>query len=132
VRGRLFGQGVGAIRLGEFSTGIAREWVTEWVPGRRLAFTVLAQLPAMKEMSPYRRVHSPHVQGYFETGTTRFILKPLPSGGTRLDIDAPHIMRIDPVLYWEPLARLAIRINLSRVLDDLRQKAERIAPSPAA
>lgn len=132
VRARLLGQGVGAIRLGEFSTGIARERVTEWVPGRRLAFTVLAQPPAMEEMSPYRRVHSPHVQGYFETGTTRFTLTPLPGGGTRLDIDARHVMRIDPVLYWRPLAQLAIRINLSRVLDDLKQKAERVARLPAA
>lgn len=125
VRGRLLGQGIGAVRLGEFSTGIARERVTEWVPGRRLAFAVLAQPPAMEEMSPYRRVHSPHVQGYFDTGTTRFTLTPLAGGGTRLDLDARHVMRIEPVLYWEPLARLAIRINLSRVLDDLKQKAER-------
>jgi hypothetical protein len=41
-------------------------------------------------------------------------------------VDARHVMRIEPVLYWEPLARLAIRSNLSRVLDDLKQKAERI------
>lgn len=126
VRGRLLGEGVGAVRLGEFSTGIARERVTEWVPGRRLAFAVLTQPPAMEEMSPYRRVHSPHVQGYFDTGTTRFTLTPLPRGGTRLDIEARHVMRIEPVLYWEPLARLAIRINLSRVLDDLKQKAEQL------
>ncbi|MFD1950300.1 SRPBCC family protein [Sphingomonas arantia] len=127
VRGRLLGQGVGAVRLGEFSTGIARERVTEWVPGRRLAFTVLTQPPAMAEMSPYRRVHSPHVDGYFDTGTTRFTLTPLRGGGTRLTIDARHVLRIEPGLYWEPLARLAIRINLSRVLDDLKRKAEQVA-----
>ena len=69
IRGQLLGQGIGAIRLGEFSTGTARERITEWMPGRRLAFAVLTQPPAMEEMSPYRRVHSPHVQGYFETGT---------------------------------------------------------------
>ncbi|WP_445193910.1 SRPBCC family protein [Sphingomonas sp. Tas61C01] len=125
MRGRLLGQGVGTIRLGEFSTGLARERVTEWVPYRRLGFTVLAQPPAMEEMSPYRRVHSPHVQGYFNTGATRFTLTPLASGSTRLDVDARHVMRIEPVLYWEPLAKLAIRINLSRVLNDLKQKAER-------
>lgn len=128
VRGRLLGQGVGAVRLGEFSTGIARERVTEWVPGRRLAFTVLTQPPVMEEMSPYRRVHSPHVQGYFNTGTTRFTLTPLRSGGTRLVIDARHVLRIEPGLYWEPLARLAIRINLSRVLANLQRKAEQLAP----
>lgn len=129
VRGRLLGDGIGAIRLGEFSTGTARERVTEWVPGRRLAFMVLTQPPAMEEMSPYRRVHSPHVQGYFETGTTGFTLVSLPGGRTRLDIEAQHVLRIEPVLYWEPLARLAIRMNLSRVLTDLKEKAEEAGES---
>lgn len=124
IRGQLLGQGVGTIRLGEFSTGTARERVTDWMPGRRLAFAVLTQPPAMEEMSPYRRVHSPHVQGYFETATTGFTLTSLPSGHTRLDIEARHVLRVEPVLYWEPLARLAIRMNLSRVLGDLKQKAE--------
>jgi|TARA_A100001518_G_C1226774_1_gene77301 hypothetical protein len=127
IRGQLLGQGIGAIRLGEFSTGTARERITEWMPGRRLAFAVLTQPPAMEEMSPYRRVHSPHVQGYFETGTTGFTLTSLPSGHTRLDIEARHVLRVEPVLYWEPLARLAIRMNLSRVLGDLKQKAERVS-----
>ncbi|WP_260597426.1 hypothetical protein [Sphingomonas endolithica] len=125
VRGRLLGAGVGAIRLGEFSTGIAREQVTQWVPGRRLAFVVLRQPPAMEEMSPYRRVYAPHVREYFDTGETPFSLIPLPSGGNRLGITSVHLLHIDPVLYWQPIAQLAIRLNLSRVLDDVRIKAER-------
>ncbi len=52
VRGRLLGSGVGAIRLGDFSTGTARELVTEWLPEHKLTFTVLHQPPAMEEMSP--------------------------------------------------------------------------------
>lgn len=125
IRGRLIGTGIGAIRLGEFSTGVAREQVTQWVPGRLLTFVVLHQPPAMEEMSPYRRVHAPHVEGYFDTGETRFFLAPLAGGGTRLGIASVHVLRIDPALYWEPLARLAIRLNLSRVLEDVRVKAER-------
>jgi hypothetical protein len=124
VRGRLLGAGVGAIRLGEFSTGIAREQVTQWGPGRRLAFVVLRQPPAMEEMSPYRRVYAPHVSGYFDIGETRFLLTPLPGGGTRLGITSVHLLRIDPALYWQPVAQLAIRLNLSRVLDYVRIKAE--------
>lgn len=124
LRGRLLGHGIGAVRLGEFSTGVARERVTEWVPGRRLAIQVLTQPPAMEEMSPYRRVHAPHVQGYFETGATSFILVPLRSGRTRVDVEAHSVLRVEPVLYWEPLAQLAIRMNLSRVLEDLKGKAE--------
>jgi hypothetical protein len=124
LRGRLLGHGVGAIRLGEFSTGTARERVTEWVPGRRLGFAVLSQPPAMEEMSPYRRVRSPHVHGYFDTAATRFTLTPLPGGRTRLEVDASHTLRVEPALYWEPLARLAIRLNMARVLGDVQQKAE--------
>ena len=125
IRARLIGTGIGATRLGEFSTGTARERVTEWEPGRTLAFTVISQPPAMEEMSPYRKVHAPHVDGYFITGDTRFSMTPLAGGRTRLTIEAAHILRIDPVLYWDPIARWAIRTNVRRVLIDAKAKAER-------
>nr|MDQ4086886.1 hypothetical protein [Pseudomonadota bacterium] len=124
VRAQIIGEGVGAGRLGHFSTGTARERITAWVPGRTLAFDVLTQPPSMEEMSPYRRVHAPHVIGYFETSTTRFDLEPLPGGGTRLTARAAHVLRLDPVLYWEPLARWAIRANTARVLADLKARSE--------
>ena len=38
----------------------------------------------MEEMSPYRRVHAPHVSGYFETVRTSFDLAPLPNNGQLL------------------------------------------------
>ena len=124
IRGQLTGQGVGAERLGVFSTGTARERVTSWLPGRTLAFQVLSQPPAMEEMSPWRRVHAPHVSGYFDTSETRFELTPLRNGGTRLKLRASHVLRLDPVLYWEPIAHWAILQNISRVMEDVRSKAE--------
>ena len=123
IRGRLLGAGVGAERLGKFSTGVARERVTQWQPERRLAFTVVEQPPAMEEMSPYRKVHAPHVRGYFDTAETRFDLEPLANGGTRLTARATHILKMDPVLYWEPVARWAIHLNVMRVLRDIQVKA---------
>lgn len=122
---RLRGEGVGAERIGLFSTGPARERISEWAPGRRLSFVVLEQPPAMEEMSPYRRVHAPHVSGYFETRWTRFELDPLPGGRTRVTVRAAHRLRIDPAPYWEPIARWAIHLNVSRVLQDLKVKSER-------
>lgn len=125
IRGTLMGEGVGALRLGEFSTGIAHERVTAWQPGRKLAFTVIDQPAMMAEMSPYRRVHAPHLTGYFETGNTSFELQPRPGGTTRLIARASHVLRLDPALYWEPMARWAIHANVSRVLDSVKDKAEK-------
>lgn len=124
IKGRLLGSGVGATRLGTFSTGIARERVTAWEPGKRLAFVVIDQPAMMEEMSPYRRVHAPHLHGYFVTDTTTFELTPLRSGGTRLAARSTHRLRIDPALYWEPLARWAIGMNVTRVLESIKGAAE--------
>lgn len=124
LRGELLGEGVGARRLGIFSTGTAEERVTAWQPGRLLAFTVLSQPPAMEEMSPYRVVHAPHLYGYVVSGDTRYILTPLPGGRTRLTLEATTILHIDPIAYWEPIARWAFRTNVRRVLADARHKAE--------
>jgi hypothetical protein len=123
-RGHLLGYGVGASRNGYFSTGVAREKVTEWQQDRLLGFVVLHQPPAMTEMSPYRRVHAPHVNGYFETGETRFEIEPLSAEESRLTILAAHRLHLDPVVYWEPIARWAASSNSRRVLRDLKAKAE--------
>jgi uncharacterized protein YndB with AHSA1/START domain len=124
TRGRIVRAGAGGERMGYFSTGTSRERIIEWEPGRRLGLQVLTQPPAMEEMSPYRRVHAPHVRGYFETERTSFELAPTPGGGTRLTMRASHVLRIDPILYWLPVARWAIHSNSRRVLEDLRSRAE--------
>jgi len=124
VASRIAGEGEGAHRIGTFSTGTADERVTVWKPGRTLAFRVVRQPPAMEEMSPYRKLHTPHLIGYFDTGETRFDLVPLPGGRTRLTARADHVLRIDPGLYWEPIARWAIKQNVTRVLTDVRRDSE--------
>ncbi len=130
-RAHFSGRGVGAIRTGYFSTGEAREQITDWNEGRLLGFMVLSQPPAMKEMSPYRHVHAPHVVGYFETGETQFEIQPLGELQTRLTIRAAHRLRIDPVVYWEPIARWAASSNTRRVLRDLKTKSELAPYSPS-
>jgi hypothetical protein len=124
LRGEIVGEGVGAIRRGVFSTGTAIERITEWEPNRRLAFVVETDVPAMHELSPYEHVHAPHRIGYFRTTSTSFELVPRPDGGTDIVEHSAHVLRLDPVLYWLPLARWVVDENNARVLDHIRRHAE--------
>ncbi len=124
LRGEIAGSGVGAIRTGVFSTGIALERVTEWQADRVLGFVVLSDPPAMHEMSPYAHVNAPHVQGYFRTVSTRFEIVGLAGGRSRLSEHTVHALRLDPILYWLPLARWIIHQNNARVLASVRAHAE--------
>lgn len=129
-RAHLAGRHVGATRIGYFSTGIARERITQWRENELLGFEVVSQPPAMTEMSPYRHVNAPHVNGYFVTGETRFQLEAIDAHRTRLTILAAHRLRIDPIVYWEPIARWAADSNTLRVLRDVKLRAEAQASSP--
>ena len=125
VRGEIVGEGVGAVRYGEFSTGTAIERVTEWEQHRKLAFVVERDVPAMRELSPYEHVHAPHAVGYFTTGTTRFALAPCADGAVELTLTTTHEIRLDPILYWMPLARFMVTENNARVLAHIRNQSER-------
>jgi uncharacterized membrane protein YhaH (DUF805 family) len=124
LRGEMLGEGVGAIRRGVFSTGTADERVTEWAPGHKLAFVMMNQVPAMRELSPYAHVHAPHVNGYFSTTYTSFELLPRADGGTAVVERTRHELRLEPVLYWLPLARWVVNENNARVLAHVKRNAE--------
>jgi hypothetical protein len=125
LAGEIIGEGVGAVRRGEFSTGLALERVTEWIPERKLAFVVEKDVPAMRELSPYAHVHAPHVIGYFLTTLTSFELVLLSGNRTRLIERTSHEMKLEPILYWMPMARWAVDHNNERVLHHVRREAEK-------
>jgi hypothetical protein len=131
ISGKIVGEGVGATRFSEFSTGTAVERVTEWVPARKLAFTVLNDVPAMHELSPYSEVHAPHVRGYFTTLSTSFELVPLADDRTEILEHTSHALRLDPVLYWLPFARWIVHENNARVLAHIRSQSERAVRTAA-
>jgi uncharacterized membrane protein YhaH (DUF805 family) len=124
MSGSIHGAGIGAIREGVFSTGVAYERVTEWQPPRRLSFIVLTDPPTMRELSPYQDVHAPHVNGYFRTVDARFTIAPLANGHTLLTLDTRHELKLNPYLYWLPIAKWAIHTNKTRVLRHFAQQAE--------
>lgn len=130
VSGTIAGAGVGAIREGVFSTGIAYERVTVWEPGKRLEFIVLNDPPTMRELSLYDEVHAPHVRGYFRTLDARFSITPLADGRSRLTLATQHELDLNPALYWLPIARWAVHANKSRVLAHFARQAEAAVVSP--
>ncbi|MFT3725581.1 MAG: hypothetical protein QM773_18585 [Hyphomonadaceae bacterium] len=129
VSGEIDGEGVGAVRRGVFSTGVAYERVTEWEPGRKLWFDVLSDPPALKELSPYDQVQAPHLAGYFTTAYARFSITPLGDGRTRLSLETLHTLDLDPALYWTPIAQWAVHENKKRVLAHFASQAEDWAAS---
>jgi uncharacterized membrane protein YhaH (DUF805 family) len=124
LRAEIIGSGVGAARYGVFSTGTAVERVTEWVPERKLSFVVEKDVPGLRELSPYAHVHAPHVVGYFVTTRTSFELGLLPDGGTEIVEHTSHILKLDPIFYWLPLARWVVHLNNQRVLVHIKHRAE--------
>lgn len=126
VAGHIDGQGVGAVRRGVFSTGVAYEKVTRWDKDRELWFDVLSNPPMMRETNPFGPVRSAHLDGYFTTADARFTLTALPGSRTRLSLATVHTLRIGPSAYFLPLAHWAVGENKRRVLAHFRDRAEQL------
>jgi len=123
-RARIEGAGVGAVRYCEFSTGSFVEPITRWEAPSRLSFDVVAQPPPMAEWSPYRRVHAPHLDGYFRSRRGEFRLVGLPGNRTQLEGSTWYELEMAPQIYWKMLADVIIsRIHL-RVLDHVKALSE--------
>lgn len=127
MRARIEGEGVGAVRRCEFSTGPFVEPITRWEPGARLSFDVRSQPPSMTELSPYRHVHAPHLEGYMVSRRGEFRLVALPGGRTRLEGSTWYTMAIFPESYWVIPAELLLHAIHDRVLAHVARLSERDA-----
>jgi hypothetical protein len=116
LRARIEGEGVGAVRHCEFTTGAFVEPITAWEPGRRLAFDVASQPPSMREWSPYEIVHAPHVVGSMRSLRGEFRLTALPGGRTRLEGSTWYRLSLAPNAYWSLIADAVIHTIHTRVL----------------
>ncbi|MGH7293888.1 MAG: SRPBCC family protein [Polyangiaceae bacterium] len=124
VRARIDGQGVGAVRRCEFSTGPFVEPITVWDPPRRLAFDVVQQPPSMTEWSPYHDVKAPHLEGYMKSRGGEFRLVALPGRRTRLEGTTHYSLAIYPDLYWRGWAELLLHGIHTRVLQHVKRLTE--------
>ena len=124
VRARIVGDGAGAVRFCEFTTGAFREPITAWEAPSRLAFDVAEQPPPLNELSPYSKVFAPHQQNYFRTTRGEFRLVALPGGRTRLEGRTWYSLRIYPTAYWTVVADRIIHDIHERVLRHIEARAQ--------
>ncbi len=127
-RARIVGRGVGAIRYCEFTTGTFIEPITAWESPRRLAFDVTDQPAPMFELSPYRHVHPPHLDGYLRSNRGEFRLIALPDGRTRLEGRTWYEFEMFPQSYWTLWSDMFIRRIHERVLLHVKQLSEEPRP----
>jgi len=124
IRAEIRGQGVGAVRYCEFSTGAFVEPITVWDEPRRLAFRVTANPPALRELSPYGAIHPPHVEGFLISKHGQFRLVALPGGRTRLEGTTWYQHGLYPAGYWRLWSDWILhRIHLS-VLEHVKRLSE--------
>jgi len=119
------GRGVGAVRYCVFSTGPFVEPITAWEPARRLAFDVTSFPEPMRELSPYRGIHPPHLDGYLRSRRGEFRLIPLTDGRTRLEGRTWYELDMAPAIYWEAITDAVIHSIHQRVLDHIKRESER-------
>lgn len=122
---RIEGEGVGAIRYCDFSTGTFVEPVTYWEANKRLAFEVAEQPVPMTEISPYTGIHPPHLDWAVVSERGEFLLTDL--GGGRVELAGTTwfhtVMKPEP--YWGWLSDMMIHTIHKRVLNHIKTVVEK-------
>ena len=135
MRATIVGHGVGAIRYCEFTTGSFVEPITTWDAPNRLAFDVTSQPDPMRELSPYRHVHAPHLRdASLKSQRGEFRLVAIPGGRTRLEGRTWYTFEMHPQAYWIFWSDLSIHKIHDRVLVHIKQlseSADKNKPNPA-
>ena len=124
MRARIQGNGVGAIRYCDFTTGSFVEPITAWDENRLLAFDITRQAPPMEELSPYPNVHPPHLDGYFRATHGEFRLTAIDGHRTRLEGRTAYVVDMFPQFYWTLPARAIVTAIHTRVLHHIQVLAE--------
>jgi hypothetical protein len=117
------GQGVGAVRHCNFSTGSFVEPITIWNEPNLLQFDVVDQPEPMKELSPYD-IHPNHLHGYWVSKKGQFKLNRLANGHTLLEGTTWYVNRIKPGFYWTLWSDYIVHSIHERVLEHIKTESE--------
>jgi uncharacterized membrane protein YhaH (DUF805 family) len=118
------GEGVGAVRRCEFTTGTFVEPIEVWNPGKELSFSVTSQPDPMREWTLYPGPRPAHLDGYLESTRGQFLLEALADGSTRLIGRTWYRVHMTPVAYWRIWGDRIIHAIHLRVLRHVATLAE--------
>ena len=121
INATIEGEGVGAVRHCNFTTGPFVEPITVWDEPRLLRFSVTSQPPPMKEISPYE-LHPPHLDGFLLSKKGQFRLIELENGKTRLEGTTWYVNKIEPDFYWTLWSDYIVHTIHKRVLRHIRNQ----------
>jgi hypothetical protein len=124
INATINGQGVGAVRHCNFSTGSFVEPITVWDEPRLLKFSVDEQPEPMKEISFYD-IKPNHLHGYWVSEQGQFKLTRLANGHTLLEGTTWYVNKIKPDLYWTFWSDYIVHKIHLRVLEHIKIQAER-------
>lgn len=123
INATITGNGIGAIRHCNFTTGSFVEPITVWDEPRLLRFDVLEQPTPMKELS-FWDIDAPHLHDFFVSKQGQFKLIALPDGKTRLEGTTWYYHNIKPDIYWRLWSDLIVHKIHERVLKHIKKTAE--------
>ena len=123
INATIKGQGVGAVRHCNFSTGSFVEPITVWDEPKLLKFSVDEQPEPMKEISLYD-IHPNHLHGYWVSKQGQFKLTALPNGHTLLEGTTWYVNKIKPGFYWTLWSDNIVHKIHNRVLEHIKEQAE--------
>ncbi len=118
------GVGPGAVRHCIFTTGSFIEPITVWEENRLLRFNVRYNPPVMNEWSFGRKIHPPHLVGFFESQQGQFQLEDLGNGQTRLNGTTWYTHNLWPNAYWCLWTDWIVHRIHVRVLDHVQRLSE--------
>lgn len=125
INAKIKGQGVGAVRYCNFSTGSFVEPITVWDEPHILKFDVVDQPEPMKELSFYD-LHPNHLHGYFVSKHGQFKLTALSNGHTLLEGTTWYYNKIRPTEYWTLWSDFIVHKIHERVLRHIKTQCETV------
>jgi hypothetical protein len=124
TRAEILGHGVGSIRHCIFSTGQFVEPIEVWDEPKLLKFSVAEQPEPLEELSPYPRIETPHLHGYFFSKEGQLKLVALPDGKTLLEGTTWYANHMWPSAYWQLWSDFIIHHIHLRVLNHIKTISE--------